>query len=101
MCRTLGEMSQYSPARVAIRLASTATITAVGTGTALLSLGNSLLSISGGLHVPTLNRTLVAVSQLAKQGSLQLTGNRFWFTRSSPPPPFYDIIATGAATNGM
>jgi hypothetical protein len=92
-------MCHYSPTRVAIRLAKKATTTAVGTGTALISLGNSLLSIPGALHVPTLNRTLVAVSQLAKQGSLQFTGNRFWFTRSAPPPPFFDIIATGAATN--
>jgi hypothetical protein len=44
MCRTRGEMSHYSPARVAIRLANKATTTAVGTGTALLSLGNSSIS---------------------------------------------------------
>jgi hypothetical protein len=80
MCREENEMTTYRPAQVAIRLANQTTTKAIGAGTAHIPTGSTGIKVPNALHVPSMHRTLVAVSQLAKQGTLMFTGSQFWYT---------------------
>jgi hypothetical protein len=48
-----------------------------------------------------MHRTLVAVSQLAKQGTLMFTGSQFWYTNRMAPPTEAEVIAKGETVNGV
>jgi hypothetical protein len=101
MCCEEKEMTTYRPAQVAIRLANQTTTKAIGAGTALIPTGSTLIKVPHALHVPSMHGTLVAVSQLAKQGTLMFTGSQFWYTNRMAPPTAGDVIARGETVNGV
>jgi hypothetical protein len=100
MCREEKEMTIYRPAQIAIRLANQTTTNAIGAGTALIQTGSTFIKVTHALHVPSMRRTLVAVSQLAKQGTLMFTGSQFWYTNRMAPPTEAEVIANGETVNG-
>jgi hypothetical protein len=95
MCREENEMTTDRPAQVAIRLENQTTTKAIGAGTALIPTGSTLIKVPHALHVPSMHGTLVAVSQLAKQGTLMFTGSQFWYTHRMAPPTAAEFIAKG------
>jgi hypothetical protein len=47
-----------------------------------------------------MHRTLVAVIQLAKQGTLKFTGSQFWYINRMAPPTEADVVENGETVNG-
>jgi hypothetical protein len=94
-------LATYRPAQVAIRLANQATTRAIGTGTALIQTGSTLIKVRHALLVPSVHRTLAVVNQLAKQGTLMFTGSQVWYANRMAPPTEAEVIAKGETVNGV
>lgn len=101
MVRSHDELECAKPTTVPVRMADRSTTPATASGTALLRTDSSTVRIPNALHVPTLARTLIAVSQLAARGSVLITGNKFWYTRKQDQPHPSLVIAQGVARNGV
>lgn len=101
MVRTKSELARARPVNIAVRMANNSTTRATAAGTALLTTGRVTVQLPNALHVPSLTRTLIAVCQLARLGTIMITGNRFWHTKTQPPPDRSQIIAEGSARNGV
>jgi hypothetical protein len=101
MCRDENDLTAYRPAQIAIHLANQTTTKAIGAGTALIQTGSTLIKVPQALQAPRTHRTLVAVSQLAKQGTLMFTGSQFWHKNCMAPPTDAEGIAKGETMNGV